>query len=49
VVHDIRRRIKCLQVLGGQTSLKKYHSEDVGVDHIIILEWMRMIGWERVD
>ena len=49
MAHDLRRRIKCLQVLGGQTSLKKYHSEDVGVDYIIILKWMRMIGLERVD
>jgi hypothetical protein len=41
VAHDLRRRIKSLEVVCGQTSLKiplgRY-----GVDYIIILKWMQL-------
>jgi hypothetical protein len=49
VAHDLKRRIKCLQVLCGQTSLKNttrkiwcrlYNNIKVDANEI---------GWERVD
>jgi hypothetical protein len=49
VAHGLRGKNKCLLVLDGQTSLKKYHSEDLGVDYIITVKYANEIGWEPVD